>query len=90
MKKLIAELQTEIERRDLIEGALEGLFLALQIVTAHMQDIIDRAKREERERLAKLIYGLSTEMIDMQGGMRKTVIEVHKLKTVLDEPKINF
>lgn len=96
MKKLIEELQTEIERRDLKEAALEGLFLALQIVKAHnplrdpMQDIIDRAKREERERLAKLIYGLSTEMIDMQGGMRKTVIEVHKLKTVLDEPKINF
>lgn len=35
MKKLIEELQTEIERRDLKEAALEGLFLALQIVKAH-------------------------------------------------------
>lgn len=35
MKKLIDELQTEIERRDLKEAALEGLFLALQIVKAH-------------------------------------------------------
>lgn len=59
-------------------------------VEVNLPAIIDEAKREERERLAKLIYGLSTEMIDMQGGMRKTVIEVHKLKTVLDEPKINF
>ena len=35
MRKLIEELQTEIERRDLKEAALEGLFLALQIVKAH-------------------------------------------------------
>lgn len=35
MKKLIEELQTEIERRDLKDAALEGLFLALQIVKAH-------------------------------------------------------
>lgn len=35
MKKLIEELQTEIERRDLKEAALEGLFLALQIVKSH-------------------------------------------------------
>lgn len=35
MRKLIEELQTEIERRDLKDAALEGLFLALQIVKAH-------------------------------------------------------
>lgn len=35
MRKLIEELQTEIERRDLKEAALEGLFLALQIVKSH-------------------------------------------------------
>ena len=35
MRKLIEELQTEIERRGLKEAALEGLFLALQIVKAH-------------------------------------------------------
>jgi len=35
MKKLIEELQTEIERRDLKEAALEGLFLALQIVKSY-------------------------------------------------------
>lgn len=35
MRKLIEELQTEIERRGLKEAALEGLFLALQIVRAH-------------------------------------------------------
>lgn len=35
MKKLIEELQTEIELRELKDTALEGLFLALQIVKAH-------------------------------------------------------
>ena len=35
MKKLIEELQTEIERRELKDIALEGLFLALQIVKSY-------------------------------------------------------
>lgn len=35
MRKLIEELQTEIERRDLKDAALEGLFLALQIVKSY-------------------------------------------------------
>lgn len=35
MRKLIEELQTEIGRRGLEEAALEGLFLALQIVNSY-------------------------------------------------------
>ena len=51
MRKLIEELQTEIERRDLKEAALEGLFLALQIVKAHnlWYDVTELPPRDELE-----------------------------------------
>lgn len=51
MKKLIEELQTEIERRDLKEAALEGLFLALQIVHAHnpWYDVTELPPIDEKE-----------------------------------------
>lgn len=55
-----------------------------------MDAFIEKKLQEERERLAKLIYGLKTEVINMQGGIRMSVIEVHKLKTILEEPKLNF
>lgn len=55
-----------------------------------MDAFIEKKIQEERERLAKLIYGLQTEVINMQGGIRMSVIEVHKLRTILEEPKLNF
>jgi len=55
-----------------------------------MDAFIEKKLQEERERLAKLIYELQTEVINMQGGIRMSVIEVHKLKTILEEPKLNF
>lgn len=64
-------------------------FIQLVGLRSFDNDLIEAARKDERQRIAQEVYAQQAEIIKID-GLRTIVVEVHKLQAILPEEQLPF